>query len=262
MGGGAAAATATHAATGVGSAANHGTALARATGNAGRAGGRAGGMFGRMGARMAGRAGAKGVGKAAAKGVGKSLLKKIPGIGLLAGLGFGAQRLLSGDFVGAGLEVASGAASLIPGLGTAASVAIDGGLMARDMGAFGGIGGNNNRGAAAPGARATARPPRGRGMNWGMIGMGALAAGGLGGIAGMALNGFGKKDDQSEQLSAIERRMNEGRATQDAARAATQDRQAAEMKALYEATVAINREMLTNIKRLVQIEQQIASAQH
>lgn len=253
MGGGAAAATATHAAT-------HGSTLARATGNAPRAA-RAGGMFGRTAGRAAGRAGARGLGGIAAKGVGKSLLKKIPGIGLLAGLGFGAQRLLSGDFVGAGLEVASGAASLIPGLGTAASVAIDGGLMARDMGALGGVGGRSGN-AGAPGARATARPPRRRGMNWGMIGMGALAAGGLGGMAGMALSGFGKKDDQTEQLSAIERRMNESRAAQDTARAAVQDRQAAEMKALYEATVAINRDILTNIKRLVTIEQQIAGAQH
>ena len=255
MGGGAAAA---HSADGIGSAATHSPALARATGNSGRAAGRAGGMFGRTAGRAAGRAGARGLGGIAAKGVGKSLLKKIPGIGLLAGLGFGAQRLLSGDFVGAGLEVASGAASLIPGLGTAASIAIDGGLMARDMGAFGGPGGRNAN-AAAPGARATARPPRRRGMNWGMIGMGALAAGGLGGMAGMALSGFGKKDDQTEQLSAIEKRMNENRAAQDAASRSAQERIAAEMKALYEANNAINREILTNMRRLVQLESSAAS---
>ena len=40
---------------------------------------------------------------------------------------------MDGDFLGAGMEVASGAASLVPGLGTAASVAIDAGLIARDM---------------------------------------------------------------------------------------------------------------------------------
>ena len=64
-------------------------------------------------------------GKVGAKGVGKSLLKKLPVIGLLAGLGFGASSLLAGDWKGAGLEVASGAASMIPGVGTAASIGID-----------------------------------------------------------------------------------------------------------------------------------------
>ena len=82
--------------------------------------------------------GAATAGKTAGKGLGKSLLKKIPGVGLLAGLGFGAQRAFSGDFSGAGLEVLSGLTSIVPGFGTAASMAIDGGLMAKDMGAFDG----------------------------------------------------------------------------------------------------------------------------
>ena len=82
--------------------------------------------------------GAATAGKTAGKGLGKSLLKKIPGVGLIAGLGFGAQRAFSGDFSGAGLEVLSGLTSIIPGLGTAASTAIDAGLMAKDMGAFDG----------------------------------------------------------------------------------------------------------------------------
>lgn len=88
---------------------------------------------------------AKAPGKAAGKGLGKSLLKKIPGVGLLAGLGFGISRAMQGDFVGALGEIGSGAASLIPGVGTALSMAIDGGLIARDMGAFG----------DSPGSRAT-----------------------------------------------------------------------------------------------------------
>ena len=67
------------------------------------------------------------------KALGKSVLKKIPGLGILAGLGFGIQRLLSGDGLGALGEVASGLAGTIPGLGTAASVAIDAGLAARDI---------------------------------------------------------------------------------------------------------------------------------
>lgn len=81
------------------------------------------------GAKAAQKAAAKSVGK----GLGKSLLKKIPGIGLLAGAGFAIGRLMDGDFTGAGMELASGAASLLPGAGTAASVGIDAALIARDM---------------------------------------------------------------------------------------------------------------------------------
>ena len=76
--------------------------------------------------------------KEGSKFLGKSLLKKIPGVGALAGLGFAAQRAMKGDWKGAGLEAASGLVSLAPGLGTAASVAIDAGLAARDAGLFGG----------------------------------------------------------------------------------------------------------------------------
>ena len=75
----------------------------------------------------------KTVAKDAGKGIGKSILKKIPGIGLLAGIGFAASRAMDGDWLGAGGELASGAASTVPGLGTAASVAIDGALLARDI---------------------------------------------------------------------------------------------------------------------------------
>ena len=75
----------------------------------------------------------KTAGKIGAKAVGKSLLKKIPIIGALAGVGFAISRAAKGDYAGAALELASGGASLIPGLGTAASVAIDAGLAARDI---------------------------------------------------------------------------------------------------------------------------------
>ena len=75
----------------------------------------------------------KSAGKIGAKAVGKSLLKKIPIIGALAGVGFAISRAAKGDYAGAALELASGAASIIPGLGTAASVAIDAGLAARDI---------------------------------------------------------------------------------------------------------------------------------
>lgn len=74
----------------------------------------------------------KAAAKTAGKSVGKSLLKKIPLVGLITALGFGAERFLKGDFLGAAGEVASGAAATVPGIGTAASLAIDGALVARD----------------------------------------------------------------------------------------------------------------------------------
>lgn len=76
---------------------------------------------------------AKGTEKVVAKTIGKGLLKKIPILGMGAGAFFGAQRLMSGDALGAGMELASGAASLIPGFGTAASLGIDAALAGRDV---------------------------------------------------------------------------------------------------------------------------------
>jgi len=67
----------------------------------------------------------------------KSFLKKIPLVGLLASMAFAGERAIEGDFTGAGLELASGAAGTIPGIGTAASLGIDGYLMARDAGVVG-----------------------------------------------------------------------------------------------------------------------------
>ena len=85
-----------------------------------RAGGqRAGGIFSKLG-----------------KLGGKSAIKKIPLLGLGAGILFAGQRALAGDFSGAGLEILSGAAGTVPGLGTAASVGLDAALAAKDMGAF------------------------------------------------------------------------------------------------------------------------------
>lgn len=84
-------------------------------------------------AKAGGKSLAKTATKTAGKSVGKSLLKKIPGVGLLAGLAFAGQKLMEGDLAGAGLEALSGAASLIPGVGTAASLAIDAGIAARDI---------------------------------------------------------------------------------------------------------------------------------
>ena len=81
------------------------------------------------GAGKLGGAALKGVGK----GLGKSVLKKVPLLGALVGGLFAIERAVKGDWIGAMGEAASGLASTVPGLGTAASLAIDGALMAKDM---------------------------------------------------------------------------------------------------------------------------------
>ncbi len=63
----------------------------------------------------------------------KEVLKKIPIIGLLMGIGYGIGRLTAGDWVGGLLEVASGIASVFPIIGTAISVATDIFLAGRDL---------------------------------------------------------------------------------------------------------------------------------
>ena len=75
----------------------------------------------------------KNVAETGAKTLGKSVLKKIPFIGALTGVGLGIQRLISGDPLGAVGEVASGVASTVPGVGTGISVGIDAALGAKDM---------------------------------------------------------------------------------------------------------------------------------
>ena len=71
--------------------------------------------------------------KSAAKGVGKTLLKKIPLVGLGMGILFAVDRLRKGDWGGALLEVGSGIASTIPGVGTGVSLALDAALIAKDV---------------------------------------------------------------------------------------------------------------------------------
>jgi hypothetical protein len=112
---------------------------------------------GKTAAKTAGKVGTKTVAKVGAKAVGKSLLKKIPVIGLLAGVGFGLSRLMDGDYTGAAMELASGAAGTIPGIGTAASVGIDTALAAKDMGAFDKKAATPAKPAATP-TKATATP--------------------------------------------------------------------------------------------------------
>lgn len=193
----------------------------RGLGRGARALGMAGGLLGGAGrgiGRAAGRIGAGG----AAKAGGKSLLKKIPGIGLLAGLGFGGMRALSGDWAGAGLEVASGAASLVPGVGTAASLGIDALLMGRDAGLVGGPDANGAQGA---------KPKSKWGRRLGMAGIGAAGLG-LAGVGGMAAaktvgNIISPKIDQVDTTGQTER-MRE--ATQQARSGDTMDALLAEMK--------------------------------
>jgi hypothetical protein len=62
-----------------------------------------------------------------------SSAKKIPIAGAIIGGIFGLKKLYEGDRVGAGLEVASGAAGTIPIAGTAASLGIDAVGLARDV---------------------------------------------------------------------------------------------------------------------------------
>jgi len=72
--------------------------------------------------------------KESAKSAGKSILKKLPfGLGLGAATYFAYDRLQQGDVVGAGLELASGVASVVPVVGTALSATIDAVSIGRDM---------------------------------------------------------------------------------------------------------------------------------
>ncbi len=84
--------------------------------------------------KIAAKVGGKAIAKVGAKALGKGLLKKIPFVGLGAGLLFAGQRLMAGDMKGAMLEAASGIAGTIPGVGTAISVGLDATLAAKDMG--------------------------------------------------------------------------------------------------------------------------------
>lgn len=67
------------------------------------------------------------------KSLGKIGGKVLPGIGLGIALKFARDRFKEGDNLGAGAEILSGVASLFPGLGTAASLFLDAGLVARDV---------------------------------------------------------------------------------------------------------------------------------
>ncbi len=75
--------------------------------------------------------------KLGAKLGGKTLLKRVPILGSLVGVGFAVDRALKGDFAGAAMEVGSAGLGLLdlvaPGLGTGLSLAADAGIAARDF---------------------------------------------------------------------------------------------------------------------------------
>ena len=112
----------------VGKVAKSGTKLVKGASKAGTA------LLKKGAKKIAAKVGGKAIAKVGAKALGKGLLKKIPFVGLGAGLLFAGQRLMKGDFKGAMLEAASGIAGTIPGVGTAISVGLDATLAAKDMG--------------------------------------------------------------------------------------------------------------------------------
>jgi hypothetical protein len=83
--------------------------------------------------KIAAKVGAKAGSKGIAKTLGKSILKKVPFIGAAAGIGFGINRAMHGDYKGAAAEVGSGLASTVPGIGTAASIGADAWLIKHDI---------------------------------------------------------------------------------------------------------------------------------
>ena len=91
-----------------------------------------------VGKKIGTKIGAKAITKGVGKGIGKSLAKKVPILGAVMGTVFAVDRLRKGDFLGAGLEMASGIASIFPGIGTGISVGLDAALIARDVAGEGG----------------------------------------------------------------------------------------------------------------------------
>lgn len=71
--------------------------------------------------------------KAGAMGAGKMAGKLIPGVGLVMGAYGAYDKIKQGDLTGAALEGASGIASLIPGIGTAVAIGLQGISATRDV---------------------------------------------------------------------------------------------------------------------------------
>ena len=84
-------------------------------------------------AKVAVKQSSKQAAKTASKEAAKVTAKGIPFLGLAVGAGFAVWKMAGGDFAGAGREIVSGAVSCVPGPGTAASLAIDASLIAKDI---------------------------------------------------------------------------------------------------------------------------------
>jgi hypothetical protein len=54
------------------------------------------------------------------------ILKKVPIIGTLISLSYAVSRFRSGDYVGGGIDILSGIAAIVPGIGTAMAIGLDG----------------------------------------------------------------------------------------------------------------------------------------
>lgn len=158
------------------------------------------------GVKVAEKAGLKTGAKILGKGLLKSGLKKIPGLGLLAGGAFAAGRALSGDWSGAGLELASGAASTLPGIGTAASLGIDAALAAKDMGAFGGSSAAEPEAQTTPAVPTKPKSPSKFASVAKALGKGALMAAGpvgLGALAVGSMMGHKKQDAEMARSAGV-----------------------------------------------------------
>ncbi len=88
----------------------------------------------KLGSKIAQKTGTKAITKILGKGVGKTVAKKVPGLSLLMGAGFAAERFKDGDVIGGTMELLSGGLStFLPGWGTVGSLAIDAMLLGRDI---------------------------------------------------------------------------------------------------------------------------------
>jgi hypothetical protein len=83
--------------------------------------------------------------------VGGKLMKFLPGVGLVAAGADTVRRAAAGDYTGAAISAAGGAASLVPGVGTAANIALTGAQAARDYHKYGTISPSTDQLAAASG---------------------------------------------------------------------------------------------------------------
>ena len=83
--------------------------------------------FGKVGGTMA---------KGITKGLGKNVLKKVPVVGTLMSLAMAFYRWKRKDYAGAFIEISSGLAAMIPGVGTAISIGLDLVNLGRDTGLF------------------------------------------------------------------------------------------------------------------------------